>query len=286
MGSILDEIFGPGLPILPVILSLQVDEEGDFESEYRLRLGKEVKYITIFPGTFDAETLSFPLPVLPDFPDDVKWNVAHISRDPATDEVTASLWNRTLPGVQCRWRRTVVNCLELVKTKQLGEMAFETRLPRTLARSIFPNALSSVRVVGKIASFEWEIPPIEKETRAYQLLEGSGLAPRFLAHVREGRRIIGFLLEKLEGRTPSFQDLSICEAALRKLHGLGYAHGDVSPSNFLITEDGEVKLLDFEQFQESIDSELMEDEVDSLRSGLMDESGYDGGIIYDHDDEE
>jgi predicted Ser/Thr protein kinase len=41
-------------------------------------------------------------------------------------------------------------------------------------------------VIVKIARFEWEIPRLEQETRAYQLLEGSGLAPRFLGHVSEG----------------------------------------------------------------------------------------------------
>jgi RIO-like serine/threonine protein kinase len=42
----------------------------------------------------------------------------------------------------------------------------------------------------------------------------------------------------------SFQDLSVCETALGKLHELGLVHGDVNRYNFLATEEG-VKLLDF-----------------------------------------
>jgi hypothetical protein len=36
----------------------------------------------------------------------------------------------------------------------------------------------------------------EQETRAYQMLEGSELAPRFLGRVHESGCIIGFLREK------------------------------------------------------------------------------------------
>ncbi|KAJ8123737.1 hypothetical protein ONZ43_g381 [Nemania bipapillata] len=136
-------------------------------------------------------------------------------------------------------------------------------------------------MIAKIASFEWELPRIEQETRAYQLLEGSGLAPRFLAHIHENGRIMGFLLEKLEGRSASIQDLSGCEAALRKFYELGFVHGDVNRYNFLVTEDG-VKLLDFECFQENASPEAMSKELESLSAQLVDESGRGGGFIF-HD---
>jgi thiamine kinase-like enzyme len=102
----------------------------------------------------------------------------------------------------------------------------------------------------EIARFEWELPRIEQETRAYQLLEGSGLAPRFLAHVHESGRVVGFLLEKIEERSASFQYLSACETALVKLHVMRLVHGDVNRYNFLVTDEG-VKLLDFECLQEN-----------------------------------
>ena len=100
-------------------------------------------------------------------------------------------------------------------------------------------------VIAKIARFEWEIPRIEREIRVYQLLEYSGLTPRFLGYIHENGRIIGFLLEKIEGRFASIQDLDICEVALGKLYELGFLYGDVNRYNFLVAEGG-IKLLDFE----------------------------------------
>ncbi|KAF2155226.1 hypothetical protein K461DRAFT_266525 [Myriangium duriaei CBS 260.36] len=139
-------------------------------------------------------------------------------------------------------------------------------------------------MIAKIARFEWEIPRIEQETKAYQLLQGSGLAPRFLAHIHEEGRIMGFLLEMIEGRSASIEDLGACEIALKKLHRMGSVHGDVNRYNFLITKDG-VKLIDFERLQENAGLEAMSKEMRDLRSGLVDESGRGGGFIFHGDDD-
>jgi tRNA A-37 threonylcarbamoyl transferase component Bud32 len=136
-------------------------------------------------------------------------------------------------------------------------------------------------VIAKIARFEWEIPRIERETRAYQLLEYSGLTPRFLGHIHENGRIMGFLLEKIEGRPASIQDLDICEAALGKLHELGFLHGDANRYNFLV--EGGVKLLDFECLQGNASRESMHKELESLRLQLTEDSGRGGGFIIQGD---
>ncbi|KAI5868245.1 alpha-galactosidase A [Durotheca rogersii] len=268
-------------PMQPIILSTEVDDDDSCESEYRLRIGSQVKYLVISPGTFDRDMLSSPLQSLPRLPYDEEWTVAHISRDKTSGDLKTSILNRTLAGVKCGWHHTRVDCLELEKTKQLTAMVFEAVVPH----SILPiTLLSPATAIAKIARFEWELPRIEQETRAYQLLEGSGLAPRFLAHVHESGRIVGFLLEKIEGRSASFQDLSICETALGKLHELGLVHGDVNRYNFLVTEEG-VKLLDFERLQENASPNSMSKEMECLRAELVDESGRGGGFIF-HDDSE
>ncbi len=266
------------LPMQPIILSMEVDEDDSFESEYRLRIRNQVKYLVISPGTFDRDTLSFPLQSLPRLPYDEEWTVANISRDKTSGDLKISLLNRTLAGVKCQWHHTMVDCLELEKTKQLTAMAFEA-----LSHPTLPTTLPSpATMIAKIARFEWELPRIEQETRAYQLLEGSGLAPRFLAHVHENGRIVGFLLEKIEGRSASFQDLSVCETALGKLHELGLVHGDVNRYNFIVTGEG-AKLLDFERLQENASPESMSKELESLRAELVDESGRGGGFIFHGD---
>ena len=256
---------------------MEVDDDDSFESEYRLRIGNQVRYLVISPGTFDRDTLSFPLQSLPYLPYNEEWTVANISRDKTTGDLKISFSNRKLAGVKSQWHHIQVDCQELERTEQLTAMAFEA-----VSHSTLPSTLTTpATVIAKIARFEWEIPRIEQETRAYQLLEGSGLAPRFLAHVHENGRIMGFLLEKLEARSASIQDLDICKAALGKLHGLGFLHGDVNRYNFLVTEEG-VKLIDFECLQENASSEAMSKELEGLRAALVDESGRGGGFIF-HD---
>lgn len=206
--------------------------------------------------------------------------MAHISRDETTGELKYSFSTRTLAGVKSQWHPTVVNCLELKRTQLLTALAFEAVSP-----SVLPTiSQSSPTIVAKIARFDWEIPRIDRETRAYQLLEGSGLAPRFLGHIHENGRIIGFLLERIEGRPASIQDLGICETALGRLHQLGYLHGDANRFNFLIAEEG-VKLLDFERLQENATRESMHKELASLRAELTEESGRGGGFIFHSDDD-
>jgi hypothetical protein len=185
----------------PLIISMEVDDENSCESEYRLQIGNQVKYLVVSPGTFDRDTLSFPLGSLPPLPYKDEWTVAYISRDKTSGNLETSISNRTLAGVKCRWHPITVDCLELERTEQLTAAAFEALSHSTIPSIPTPPAT----VVAKIARFEWEIPRIERETRAYQLLEGSGLAPRFLGHVHENGRIMGLLLEKLEGRSLPFR---------------------------------------------------------------------------------
>lgn len=76
-----DDLASSPLPLQLLVLSMEVDDDDSFESYYRLRLGTQVKYVTISPGTFDRDTLSFPVPSLPRFPDNEEWTIAHLSRD-------------------------------------------------------------------------------------------------------------------------------------------------------------------------------------------------------------
>lgn len=265
-------------PKQPVILSMEVDDDDAYESEYRVQIGNQVKYLIISPGTFDRDTLSFPIDSLPPLPYDEKWTAALISRDKTSKDLKYSLSDRKMVGIKNQWHDCSIDCLALSKTKQLTAMAFEGDLhsSATTHHDLPPT------VIAKIARFEWELPRVEQETRAYQLLEGSGLAPRFLGHVHENGRIMGFIVEKLEGRPASYGDLSGCETAIRQLHGIGLLHGDVNRYNFLVTGEG-VKLLDFECAQENASSDSMSKELENVRGGLTDESGLGGGFMFNND---
>ncbi|EEY18551.1 conserved hypothetical protein [Verticillium alfalfae VaMs.102] len=148
-----------------------------------------------------------------------------------------------------KWHPVSVDCLELERSKQLTVSAFEVITPSSIPTF---DASSPTTVIAKIARFKWEVPRTEQETIAYQLLDGSGLVPRFLAHIHENGRIMGFLLQKLEGRHASIHDL--------------------------MQEDG-IKLLDFENFQENASPGLMQKELENLSDQLVEESGRRGGFI-------
>lgn len=79
--------------------------------------------------------------------------------------------------------------------------------------------------VAKIACFEWQIPRVTHETWAYCVLtksprpsDGPPIAPEFLDHLTENGRVMGFLMEKLEGRFARSDDLTQCTALLKRLH--------------------------------------------------------------------
>ena len=249
----------------PIILSTEVDDGDYFESEYRVKIGTQVKYLTIAPNRFDRQTLSCPIQALSSLSWEDEWTVAHISRPEPRGELKTSLSNKALAGVKHHWHHAMIDCLELVKSKQLTAMVLEARYTH------FPN-----NVIAKIARFEWEIPRIERETLAYQLLQDSSLTPRFLGHIHESGRIMGFILEKLEGCAASIENMEACETVLKRLHQIGLLHGDTNRHNFLVIENG-VKLLDFERFRENASPEAMQQEMDSLRVELMDDSGRGGG---------
>ncbi|OBT65402.1 hypothetical protein VE03_06037 [Pseudogymnoascus sp. 23342-1-I1] len=180
---------------------MEVDDEDASPSEYRLQIGTQVKYLVVKPGTYDRDTLSFPFADLPPLQYDANWTVAHISRSAAGTLLT-SLSTRKLAGV-----------------KSLTGAAYEA-VP-SLALAPILGITPGAPVIAKIACFPWETPRLEQETRIYRLLADSGLAPRFLGHVREGQRVIGFVLEKVAGRAAEVEDLGACEEVLGSLRALG-----------------------------------------------------------------
>ncbi|CAK7272235.1 hypothetical protein SEPCBS119000_005018 [Sporothrix epigloea] len=258
----------------PVVLSMEVDMDDATESYYRIQFGSQVKYLIVDPGIIDRDVHIMPIDSLPTFPYAEKWTEAHVSRNKISNDLEYNFSDRELAGVKNQWHPKLIDFLTLEKIRSIAITVFEAVLDADVSHL----GLQST-VIAKIARFEWEIPRIEKETRAYQLLEGSGLAPRFLGHIHENGRIMGFVLEKLEGRRASLDDLSSCESAVRKLHGLGLLHGDVNRHNFLVTEEG-VILLDFETLGENASPESMCKELESLPAELVEDTGRGGGILY------
>lgn len=95
------------------------------------------------------------------------------------------------------------------------------------------------------------------------------MGPAFLGHITEGDRVIGFLLEKVEGRHANAQDLKACRQAVQKLHDIGIIHGDMNRHNFLVSVVG-VVVVDFENAHKTDDEEEMKQEVMDVEQQLKD----------------
>lgn len=64
-------------------------------------------------------------------------------------------------------------------------------------------------VLVKIAVWPWELPFMEVETTAYGSIRGSGIGPKFLGHVTEGKdgRVVGFVADGYKMRGSLDQEI-------------------------------------------------------------------------------
>jgi predicted Ser/Thr protein kinase len=264
-------------PTTVAILNQEIDVDGSTPSFYRMLVNNQhFKYITIEPGIFEVDDLCFPpalLSQLPPFPSG-DWNYGRISR--TAEHPTgffAETCKKEFPSIKPLWHSKSYDYLSFKIGERLRANVYEVSSPQ------FDR-----RVIAKFARFEWEIGYYVAETQVYSWIDGHGIGPEFLGYLTEEDRVIGFLMEYVEGRHATISDLPACETLVRRLHGLGILHGDLNKHSFLVS-DGRAVLIDFETAQRSEDSEAMEREMKSLEGQLLDESGI-GGVVSGDEDEE
>lgn len=244
----------------------------ELDGHYRLRIGKEVKYLTIQSGVYtDEDTMCFPrlfvrsLPKLPDEP----WTSLDISRDDETGNLRLKPTNDPLPSAE-PWHSNLVDELSLPKVKSISSKIYETRYEGNPA-------------IAKIARFPWEMRLLETETMVYEDLTllceeedtANSIMPAFLGHLVEPNgRVMGILLAKIEGRYAGTEDLDVCRDLVRRIHEMDVIHGDVNRYNFIITENGGKRafLVDFEN-AEQFSEERAKEEMEGLEKELEEESG-------------
>jgi predicted Ser/Thr protein kinase len=252
---------------VPQLLQACVDEDDDSYLRFLVD-GKSIKYITIAPGVFATNDMCFGPSItrlLPTFPNG-DWNHGYIARNPQTNRpYFVQAIARKMRGIKNVWHPTMVDYLQLVTKKKLRSGVYEATCPKFLTTVIF-----------KFARFEWEIDALEKECTTYQSINGQRIGPGFLGYVSEEGRIIGFLMEKVEGaRYPATSDYAMCEKTLTKLHRLGLLHGDLNKHNILVNSAG-ATLIDFECTRKSENIEEFEAEISNLVEQLDDTSGKGG----------
>jgi predicted Ser/Thr protein kinase len=245
---------------------MDVDMSNQVESEYRVCIGNQIKYILVDPGTFHGDILSFPpdlLNHLPKLPSG-DWTHARISRK--LGHVVVEPSNAMLKGVTTRWHHNFVDVQSLAIEERLSMRVHVVKYGSTLA-------------IAKIARFEFEVPQAETETALYQAIDGHGIGPAFLGHLIEHDRIIGFLIERIEGRHGDISDLGACQSVVKRLHSLGIVHGDLNKYNFIVGPSGKTTLIDFENARKGGSKEAMQKEYAHLTEQLMEETGRGGGSI-------
>ena len=128
------------------------------------------------------------------------------------------------------------------------------------------------------------MPALQRELRAYYSLPEGSPAPRLVGYVFEEHadRVVGFLVEFLEGRPAEIVDAKPCWQALDQLHR-HLIHGDICRYNILITPQGP-KFIDFENSivrgSDKWSTMLRDAEIQGLAHKLVDTS--EAGRPYDY----
>lgn len=223
------------------LLACLVDEDNTDDSDYRFLIDRQhIKYVTTAPGTFrEAEDHRTFEPILlgklfPPFPIG-DWNRGHVAKDPQTGEDTFVKTETVhLAGVENLWHPARLNELDFTQ---------QDRVRQRVHISTHPELNNGEPVLVKLAVWPWEIAFIEAETAAYQWINDSGIGPKFLGHLTEGKdgRVIGFVVEWVQGaRAAGLGDMDSCKKALGRLHELGIKFGDINKHNFLVRDGHDV----------------------------------------------
>lgn len=252
------------------ILNQIIDDE---EGAYRIRFGERVGYLTISTDVFDEDTMCRPhllLPKLPEFPKD-GWTRIQIVRPSVGAPLEIIATNNPLPEVETVWHPGSIDVLSLEQTKR-----HRSNVHEVLYRGI--------PAISKIAAFDWQIPSLERDTGAYSILDQHQrlelgepkISPRVLGHLTECGRIIGILLERLDGEFASADDLPDCLSTLGRLHEIGLVHGDVNRYNFIVDKRSrQVSMVDFEHAA-ALDEVTAKMELQSLVAELEEDTGRGG----------
>lgn len=250
------------------ILCQSIDDE---IAHYRVRARDRVHYLEINTAIFDLTTLMIPYELIPHLPDVPRgtWTTMHIKSRRQDGTLETEITNESLPGVEKLWHDQRIDTLKLPKIKWMGEGIYET-------------LYQGVPTIMKLANFKWRIPDIHRETYVYSVLDQYQKAnpgkrrvtPKFLGHVSEHGRIIGFLLEKLEGRSAGIDDREACEEILHSLHDMGVLHGDINRYNFLVNDEYPQRshIVDLAEAKWATE-EGVQIELAALQSQLEEETG-------------
>ena len=239
---------------------------------YRFSKGNTVFYVEAHPeADIDEIDYGFPPAILnivlstPQLPD---CNWADIRKDNRVE------WKKkTLKGVSDVWHPVTIDLRDVEPVKYLRHRVWQVRYRGLLC-------------IAKIARFEFEVPWLERETVVYGIIDGQDIGPPVVGHLMEEGRVMGLLIEYIPNTRPARPaDLETCATLLRKLHNLNILHTDINIYNFLINENGDGLLCDFEDCRLNVGRAELEQEEQALITSLHNDIGQadeDGSDIGQH----
>ncbi|KAF1993738.1 hypothetical protein P154DRAFT_502962 [Amniculicola lignicola CBS 123094] len=254
--------------VLEKVLSLDLEDE---DYLYRIQRGARIVYVSVLYGGFipttdrtDSSRILEKLRTLPVW--DKQWSTLTITH---TSGVVSFLEDTFEPHRLSHLPIRIpsppyYNFLDLVVVDRISD--------RVSLISFEGN-----QYILKIARFRHELKALYTEIMAYSTLNEFSFAPNLLGYVYEETedRVIGFLIEALNGRHPNVEDLEICRHAMLELHSRGVVHGDLNKFNIVI-EGTKPKFIDFEaaSFQDDNSYKKLElEETEQLAQKLADVSG-------------
>ncbi|XXG95660.1 hypothetical protein Hte_001929 [Hypoxylon texense] len=259
----------PNAQVLAVHLHLfsdEVDLRVLVDNVVEGKTQQSIKYVKLLVSSWPDQG-DVSLPVLP--PGD--WNEATMKLDEKASAYDPEYRFMPLPGLSDVWHPVKIDYLDLKKVKNLKTVSRTRRLEKGDFLQVVTHPVFSNPVLMKISSFpdQFEHAYSDNEVAIYKQIEGLGIAPRFLGHVTEHGRVIGFLLEYLDDATTvseiwNEETENACRASLEKLHSTGIAHRDAHRGNCLIRKDGSAVLIDFEISTNDVNDDMFTLDLDTI----------------------
>ena len=267
------------------VLNVTVDDSDD-EGCIRIRCANNIiKYIIIKPNTLGYEVpparsqIAARLPELPSG----DWTAINLFQSNGQLRFDTPEQIK-FASIEDLWHPLTVDYFDL-ELKSISFDVFEAKIKQGRGNLLSSSRLPSP-MIAKICAYPDRMRLWNRENKIYQKLHNKGIAPEFLGYITEnnstGPRVIGFLLQKVEGHHAlSLSDFPLCLAALQKFHAAtGCVHGDANRGNFIIIEPdcSKALIIDF-SFSHEGDKDNMQSEARILEECMRedDESKRDIG---------
>lgn len=207
---------------------------------------------------------------------DGDWNIGYL--DHAGDDgklAVVSTEKRELPDIVMDWNDVKVGYdgLEKLEDNACRPYLLQNIYPVEGRIMAGPPVLGVPVVLAYTSPLQWygrHRNVLNAECAIHQAIQGKGIAPRFLGHLTENdTRLIGYLLEAVEARPASIEDLEACRTVLGKLHALGFSHGTIMRENFIILNDGSALLQAFRFSRQTSDLDVFAKEMEQVEMVLQ-----------------